>query len=72
MHYSGSISPPREPAKKKFVVPRRKRPEDMTGGAASSSGSGVKESSLVWPMLERSNYVEWVMMMQCNREALEI
>ena len=32
----------------------------------------MKESSLVWPMLDRVNYTKWVMIMQCNLEALEI
>jgi hypothetical protein len=26
----------------------------------------------MWPMLTRSNYTKWVMLMQCNYEALEI
>ena len=26
----------------------------------------------MWPMLTRSNYSEWVMLMQCNFEAMEI
>jgi len=43
----------------------------MTKGESSKS-SGVKESSLVWPMLTRTNYVEWAMLMQINYEALEI
>jgi len=38
----------------------------------SSSGPGIKESSLVWPMLDRANYAEWVMIMQCNLKALEM
>jgi hypothetical protein len=32
----------------------------------------VQESSLMWPMLTRSNYLEWAMLMQCNYEAMEI
>jgi hypothetical protein len=39
---------------------------------ASGSGGGVKESSLMWPLLTRDNYSEWAMLMQCNFEALEI
>ena len=41
-------------------------------GENSSSSGGVKESSLMWPMLTRDNYTEWEMLMQCNYEALEI
>ena len=26
----------------------------------------------MWPMLTRSNYTEWAMLMQCNYETLEI
>lgn len=45
----------------------------MTGeNASSSSGELVRESSLMWPMLSRSNYTQWAMLMQCNYEALEI
>jgi len=46
----------------------------MGGGSAESSttSSTVKESSLVWPMLSRSNYAEWAMLMQINYEAMEI
>jgi hypothetical protein len=51
------MSPPREPAKKKRVVPRRQPPPSAMGDPASS-GSGVKESSLMWPMLTRDNYTE--------------
>ncbi|XP_066384930.1 uncharacterized protein [Miscanthus floridulus] len=38
----------------------------------TSSSTGVKESSLMWPMLTSDNYTEWAMLMQCNYEALEI
>ena len=75
MFYGGSISPPREPPKKKYVVSRklpaaRKMGE---GDIASASGSsGVREGSLMWPMLTRTNYAEWAMLMQCNFEAMEI
>jgi hypothetical protein len=40
--------------------------------SGSSSASGVRESSLMWPMLTRSNYSEWAMLMQCNYEAMEV
>jgi hypothetical protein len=74
--YSGSISPPCEPPKKKFVVPQRRRPAAEMGekevGSSSSSASGVRESSLMWPMLTRSNYTEWAMLMQRNYEAMEV
>lgn len=42
------------------------------GASSSSTAGAVRESSLLWPMLTRSNYNEWVMLMQCNYEALEI
>ena len=64
MFYGGSISPPREPLKKKFVIPRRE--------PSASSMPGVRESSLMWPMLDRSNYTEWAMLMQCNLKAMMI
>ena len=47
----------------------------MTGGASPSepgTGERIKESSFMWPMLTRSNYTEWSMLMQCNYETLEI
>jgi hypothetical protein len=73
MQYGGSIRPPREPLRKKRVVPRRRSlAAEMVDGQGSSGAGGVKESSLVWPMLTRSNYMEWAMLMQINYEALEI
>ena len=86
MFYSGSVSPPREPSRKKRMTSRG-RPaaatsEEMTGedsssssmagGSSSTMAGGVRESSLMWPMLTRSNYSERVMLMQCNFEAMEI
>jgi hypothetical protein len=41
-------------------------------GSGSGSVSGVRESSLMWLLLTRSNYSEWAMLMQCNYEAMEI
>jgi hypothetical protein len=38
----------------------------------SASSNGVKESSLMWPMLIRTNYSEWAMLMQVNFETMEI
>ena len=64
MFYSGSISPPRPLALKK--------PKKEMGDGRSSVTGCVKESSLMWPMLSRSNYSEWAMLMQCNYEAMEI
>ena len=75
MFYGGSISPPREPPKKKFGIPRRTPAATQMAGddVSSSSGhGGIKESTLMWPMLTRSNYAEWSMLMQCNLEAMEI
>jgi hypothetical protein len=43
-----------------------------TRTSSSAASSGIKESSLVWPMLTRSNYAEWAMLMQINYEAMEI
>lgn len=46
---------------------------DKDGGATSSTPfSGVREGTLMWPMLTRTNYAEWAMLMQCNYETLEI
>lgn len=75
MFYGGSISPPREPPKKKFMIPRQSLEKREMGNAQTGSSSvsgGVKESSLVWPMLTRSNYAEWEILMQINYEAMEI
>ena len=41
-------------------------------GDGPSVQGGVRESSLMWPMLTRTNYTEWPMLMQVNYEALEI
>jgi hypothetical protein len=70
MHYDRSVSPPQEPAKKKCVLTRRQLSNTMT--STSTTGSGVKESSLMWPLLGHDNYSEWAMLMQCNLEAMEI
>jgi len=43
-----------------------------TGASASTTSSGIRESTLLWPMLTRTNYTEWAMLMQCNYEAMEI
>jgi hypothetical protein len=76
MFYSGSISPPRSPALKKSKGDRRKPLEKKEMGdtrpGSSTVSSGFKESFLVWPMLTRTNYAEWVMLMQMNYEAMEI
>jgi hypothetical protein len=60
MQYDGSVSPPQEPPKKKRVIPRRQ--VSITMSDASTSGAGVKESSLKWPLLMRDNYAEWSML----------
>jgi len=75
MFYGGSISPPREPPKKKYVVSRKLPAARKMGEgdiAPASGSSGVREGSLMWPMLTRTNYAEWAMLMQCNFEAMEI
>ncbi|XP_066373369.1 uncharacterized protein [Miscanthus floridulus] len=41
-------------------------------GTSGGAGERVRESSLMWPMLTRSNYAEWAMLLQCNFETLEI
>jgi hypothetical protein len=68
--HSGSISPQREPPNPKW----RRLATEMSEREIPSSGSasGIRESSLMWPMLTRSNYTEWVMLMQCNYEAMEV
>jgi hypothetical protein len=75
MFYSGSVSPPREPAKKKYIIPKRRQPEKKMGDDDASSSAGktaVPVGSLMWPMLDRSNYSEWAMLIQCNLEAMEV
>jgi hypothetical protein len=75
MFYGGSISPPREPHLKKLVVPRRRQSEKKMGDADASSSARktvVPFGLLMWPMLDRSNYFEWAMLMQCNLEAMEV
>jgi hypothetical protein len=55
------------------VIPRKaaaKMGDEIASG--SSMPGGIRESSLMWPMLTRTNYSEWSMLMQCNYEALEI
>jgi hypothetical protein len=69
-NYGGSSGPPRE-LKVKEIVSYAANNHRFAMGDTSSSG-GVKESSLLWPMLTRDNYSEWAIMMQCNYEALEI
>jgi hypothetical protein len=72
MFYSGSISPPREPPKKKRAIPPRRPSEARKMAGDAGPSSVVRESALLWPMLTRSNYAEWAMLMRCNYEALEI
>ena len=78
MFYSGSISPPRSPVLKKIKLnprkPRKPMEEKMgdTRLSSSATSSDIKESSLVWPMLTRTNYAEWAMLMQINYEAMEV
>ena len=43
-----------------------------SGASGSTTSGGVRESTLLWPMLSRTNYSEWSMLMQCNYEAMEI
>jgi len=73
MFYGESVSPPREPPRKKFVIPKKAAVTMPDSGASGSTTSGgVRESTLLWPMLSRTNYSEWSMLMQCNYEAMEI
>jgi hypothetical protein len=75
MYYDGSVSPPRQPPRKKTAVLRRSlesQPMADTRRGEVTATSGIKESSLVWPMLTRSNYAEWSMLMKINFEAMEI
>jgi hypothetical protein len=78
MFYDGSVSPPREPPRKKFIVPSRSPPlpTEMSGTSVSTSsggsGHGVHKGSLMSLMLTRSNYVEWATLMKCNFEILEV
>jgi hypothetical protein len=61
MFYGGSVSPPQEPPKKTFMIPRRESEKKMGDRASASTMPGVRESLLMWPMLDRSNYMEWAM-----------
>jgi len=73
MFYGESVSPPREPPRKKFVIPKKAAATMPDSGASgSTTSSGVRDSTLLWPMLSRMNYSEWSMLMQCNYEAMEI
>ena len=51
---------------------KKPKKEEMSDVGPSSGVDGVKEGSLMWPMLSRSNYTEWAMLMQCNYKAMEI
>jgi len=47
--------------------------ETPGAGTPSAGGQrGIREGTLMWPMLTRTNYSEWAMLMQCNFEALEV
>lgn len=73
--YGRSISLPREPPKKKRVIPHRSTKIQTMADArprVNTVTSGIKESSLVWPMLTQSNYAGWSMLMKINYEAMEI
>jgi hypothetical protein len=76
MFYGGSVSPPHELPRKKFLIPPRSPlPSEMGGADASGSsslGHGVHEGSLMWSMLMCSNYAEWATLMQCNFKILEV
>lgn len=65
MFYSGSTSPPRSPALKKFKAIHKNSVEKKMGDdmLASTNMPGVCESSLMWLMLDQSNYTEWAMLM---------
>jgi len=50
--------------KKHKAWDRRLVRKNKMGDTGPSSGvGGVKEGSLMWPMLSRSNYTEWAMLM---------
>ena len=59
-------------AVKIIEIDRQQPPEKKMSDGLSSVTGGMKESSLMWPMLSRCNYSGWVMLMQCNYEAMEI
>jgi hypothetical protein len=40
--------------------------------SSSAGKTAVPVGLLMWPMLDRSNYSEWAMLMQCNFEAMEV
>jgi hypothetical protein len=45
---------------------------DDNNTSLSTMSSGIKQSTLMWSMLTRTNYSERAMLMQCNFEAMEI
>jgi hypothetical protein len=58
-----------EPVKRWWHDIQKKMGDDATTSASSSC---VRESSLMWLMLTRTNYSEWVMLMQVNFKTMEI
>jgi hypothetical protein len=64
----------RTPKKKRVIPCRSTKIQTMADARprANTTTLGIKESSLVWPMLTRSNYAEWSMLMKINYEAMEI
>jgi hypothetical protein len=74
MYYGGSISPPREPPKKKHVIPRRGPAATvMAGGDEKGEGTGTSSPRSVMvervfggaeiPKLTKTNYREWALEM---------
>ena len=72
LFYFGFVSPLRSPMLKKHKVWDRRLVKKNMGEGSSTVPCGMKESSVMWVMLTRSNYSEWAMLMQCNYEAMEI
>jgi len=63
------------PSPKRLRIEEEKEMAGETPGAGTPSAGGqrgIREGTLMWPMLTRTNYSEWAMLMQCNFEALEV
>jgi hypothetical protein len=79
-NYGGSFSPPREPPKKKRVIPRRgPTATTMAGGDAKEGASSPRMvvvergfGGVEIPKLTKTNYREWPLEVQCNLEGMEL
>jgi len=80
MYYGGSFSPPREPPKKKRVIPRRGPTATTMAGGDVKEGTSSPRTVVVErgfggveiPKLTKTNYREWALEVQCNLEGMEL